>query len=154
MRGFLLFVVGIFLFGCHEPKKDYPVPNKKDINDIVKAIITQQSCVVLFDSMGMAITKPGIAHYNALDSLKLLTDLKKVTVIAAETSDFYTVSINQMLNSKDPLHFKKADSLYILTQYYFLKQFKVDKKSLANVRFISGNELKEEQNKRKKRTPY
>lgn len=154
MRGFLLFLIAIFLFGCHEPKKDYPVPSKKDINDIVRAIITQQNCVVLFDSTGMAITKPGVAHYNALDSLVLLTDLKKITVMDTLISDPYTVYIRHMLNPKDPLHFKKSDSLYILTQYYFLKHFTVDGKSLTNVKFINGDELKKEQVARKKRTPY
>jgi hypothetical protein len=153
MRGFLLFVFTIFLFGCHEPKKNYPIPSKKDINEIVKAIITQQSCVELFEWPGLGISKPGDPHYNALDNLALLTDLKKVTVMDMLTSDTRTVNIRDMLNPKDPLHFKKADSLYILSQFYLLKHFEVDRTTLKNVRFISNNELKAERFGGK-RTPY
>lgn len=153
MRIFYALLLFIFLFGCQEPKKDYPIPSKKDINEIVKAIITQQSCVDLFDWPGLGISKPGDPNYNALDNLALLTDLKKVTVIDTLISDLYTVSIDSLLNPKDSLHFKKADSLYILSQFYFLKHFEVDRTTLKNVRFISNNELKAE-TFGGRRTPY
>lgn len=154
MRIFLGFLLFIFLFGCHEPEKKYPVPSKKDIDDIIKTIITQQSCVVLFDWPGLGISKPGDPNYNALDNLALLTDLKKVTVMDTLIGDLYTAYIRHLLNPNDSLHFKKADSLYILTQYYSLKHFTVDRRTLTNVRFISENELRTEQIAGKKRTPY
>jgi len=78
MRIFLLFIFSIILFSCNEPKKEYPIPSEKDINEIVRAVISQQTVVTRFDSMGMAITgKPGNTHFNSLDNFPLNIDLSR-----------------------------------------------------------------------------
>ena len=31
------------MLGCHEPKRNYPIPSESDINEIVKAIVAKDS---------------------------------------------------------------------------------------------------------------
>lgn len=141
MRIFLIFLVAVLLLGCHDPKKDYPIPNRKDINEIVKAVISQQTIAVRFDSTGKAITgKLGIARFNALDGLHLDIDLSRPW--STGDTALNHIDIESLFTPQRHADFMKKDSLYIVFQCHIQKDFKIDTAELPNSIFTSDAKMK------------
>ena len=143
MRIFLALLLCSILFCCHEPKKDYPVPNKKDINDVVRAVISQQTIVERTDSAGRIIDKQtGHIRINSLDNLSLSVDLKKVKVVPADQESMYGVTINFLVDPKISSHFNQIDYHYLFFQNDTLSRFKIDTTTITNTFFTSEAKYK------------
>ncbi|MES2426225.1 MAG: hypothetical protein V4560_04600 [Bacteroidota bacterium] len=142
MRIFLTLLLCSILFSCHDPKRDYPIPNKKDIDEVVKTVI------VRYDSPGLVINgKPDTTKYSSLNSFPLSVDLAKVRVTSSEPGFTYTVNINDLINPLRTFHFNKTDYNYLLFQNDTLRHFKINKGLISKRLFTSDAERKNERDK-------
>src|SRR5208282_2883282 len=124
-----LLLLLIIFFSCKEkkPKQVFTLPNNNDINEIVEAIIYQDSLPV-FKSIRQTDT---IISANGHDfilspiNFPLAVDLRKITVFIPDTNSkdnmppppsFNGVYINQLfdLEVNDNKVFNAKDSLYFL----------------------------------------
>ena len=141
MRIFLTFLVALLFFGCRTAEKQYPIPSKKDINEIVKAVISQQTIADRFDSTGKVITgKPGIARFNPLDDLHLDIDLSRPW--STGDTALNHINIESLFTPQRNAGFLKKDSLYVVFQCRIQKDLKIDTAELPNRIFTSDAKIK------------
>lgn len=149
MRIFLIFLVTLLLFGCRAPEKKYSIPSKKDINEIVKAVISQQTIADRFDSTGKVITgKPGIARFNPLDDLHLNINLSRPW--STGDTGLNHINIESLFTPQRNAGFLKKDSLYVVFQCRIQKGLKIDTAELTNHMFTSDAEMKAIRNRSRK----
>jgi len=155
MRIFLALLLCSILFSCHEPKKDYPIPSNKDINDVVRAVISQQTIVERTDSAGRTIDKrTGRILSNSLDNLSLSVDLRKVKVVPADQESIYGVTINFLVDPKMSSHFNQIDYHYLFFQNDTLSHFKIDTAAIPNTVFTNADKLKKTKGRNDDRPYY
>jgi hypothetical protein len=118
MRIFLIFLSAILLLGCHDTKKDYPIPSKRDIDEIVKVIMTQSKI------------------YR--NTLPLSIDLYRK---GGPLKDFFAFQVENILDAKNPFHFQKSDSAYFVFQIHNLQHFKIDTTGILKTRFTSATKI-------------
>ncbi|WP_214072165.1 hypothetical protein [Mucilaginibacter sp. dw_454] len=118
MPKLLLFVGLLLMFGCHDPEKEYSMPNKKDINEVVKAVITQGKIF--------------------RDTLPLSIDLYRR---GGPRKDFFAFEIDWLLNNKKPFHFQRADSAYFIYQIHHLHHLLIDTTGLSKIKFTSAKQI-------------
>lgn len=141
MEIFFGFLLSIFLFGCHEPEKDYPLSNTKDINEVLKTVIAQQTIVTRYDSTGMGITgKSDDTHFNSLDGFTLNIDLSRPW--SKDDLLLNHIESDDLFYAARYAAFMKTDSLYILFQCHLPKRFKIDTTGLRCTTFTSEAEVK------------
>ncbi|MBS3922003.1 MAG: hypothetical protein KGZ37_02495 [Nitrosarchaeum sp.] len=122
----LLSIAILFIFlGCddnYNPKKTFLLPDEKDINDIVEAVVNQDS---------MPFLKTNIPY-----PIPLSLDLRKIRVTVPDTAtevpppvDHTTISIFNLFNSVVDYQrfFERTDSSYFLFQNNSLDSFIIDK---------------------------
>ena len=145
-----LFLI-IFLFvlsscGDNSPRQVFLPPDKKDINEIVAAVINRDSLV---------FTKKPATDPNPIP---LLVDLRKIRVILTDTADvpqpmdLTTVSIFDLFNSlvNNQRFFSRTDSSYFLFQNDSVKTYTIDKiiaEKLAYTTTLVEQQQKHESNK-------
>jgi hypothetical protein len=148
MRTFLALLLCSIFFSCHHPKKDYPIPSSQDINDVVRAVISQQTIVERNDSAGRVIDKrTGRIRSNSLGNLSLSVDLIKVKVVSADLESNYKVPINFLIDPKMSDHFDQVDYNYLFFQNDTLSRFKIDTAAIANTVFTNATKLEKTQGK-------
>lgn len=121
----LLIIACLFLFiGCLEnkPGKAFLPPNKKDINDIIQAVVMQDS--LLFPDT------------DNLKQIPLSVNLRKLRVIVPDTTnnfpppiDHSKISIFTLFNSlvNHQRFFERSDSSYFLSQNNSIDTCTIDK---------------------------
>lgn len=126
-----LFLISFLLFllscGDHISTQTLLPPDKKDINEIIEAVIRKDS---------LPFVKK---HAVGSNSIPLLRSLRKVRVIFTDTTsevpppvDHTTVSVFDLFNSlvDNQRFFNRADSSYFFFQNDTVKVFSIEKKIL------------------------
>lgn len=118
-----------FLFACKSngPRDKQLLPDKNDVNEIVKVVIEKEDSV----------------HRNAL----LVSELHRVMVATPALPDNVPpppdlLQLNSLLNVKinNEVFFRKTDSLHLLFQNHLYKTFPIEKELAKRIKFISSAE--------------
>jgi len=125
MRRFLIFLGVIVVLGCQEPKSDYPIPNKTDINEIIKAVIAKDS---LFNH--------SIPLYPRLNKLKIVETDNYLP------SPFGSLNIRALTDSVF-FRFNNKDKPYLLFQNDNLKKFTIDTTQFKDIIWIDSVNIKQ-----------
>ncbi|TSJ38656.1 hypothetical protein FO440_19300 [Mucilaginibacter corticis] len=94
------------------------MPDKKDINEVIKAVITQGK--------------------SFRDTLPLSVDLYGQD---GPEKDFFAFEVDWLLDAKKPFHFQKADSAYFLFQIHHLHHLKIDTTGLLKTKFTNTAQI-------------
>lgn len=133
------------LLGCNGPKSVYPVPDKADIYNVIKAIVSQERVVSLFDSKGVLISRqPGKKDFITLKDFPLSVNLIKIRVDTSANTAFRSVLYQELIASK---YFTKKDSAYLFFQNDTLSHFDLDTTTLHGMKFTSDFKLKNQWSK-------
>jgi hypothetical protein len=145
MGRFLLLACAIMIIGCKDPLvTEYPVPSKKEINNVLRAVIDQQKIVIRYDSTGRVVNgADSVFTYNTLDSLPLTINLAKLNVDNYELGQ-YGITFDNLLDTTRPDLFKSADKSYLYFQNTILKGLKADRAAAPKSRFTNNTWLHNE----------
>jgi hypothetical protein len=142
MNRFFLLVGVMILFGCSSnPKRSFPIPGTNDIDEIVRAVIVQDS----------------LSNYKR----PLSIDLKKTKVVVIKPVNglmlpppIGDLDISGLINTKHrQSYFTKKDSLYILYQNDTLKHFRFNSNLISNLK-LTTNAIQEQNEKLDKYQPF
>jgi len=149
MRHIISLLLFLFLLSCKktENKSQIEISNTKDINEIVLAIIIEDS---------LNVTK------NATNSKMFCNELIKLNIYIPEKSkdgeivplsplSRYAVSIEELIHYKKSEFFKVKDSLHLLKQNSNPQKFKIDKIIFDKIN-LTTKEI--ENNKKKTGKPF
>ena len=138
----LIFSAFIFFVGCNNNSRQGFLPaDKKDINEIVEAVVHQDSLPFL---------KGG-----AQGSIPLSINLRKLYVAVPDTTrgvpppaDHSTVSIFNLFNSlvNQQRFFERADSSYFIFQNNSIDSFIIDKTITENIATTTFAEMQQKNN--------
>ncbi|MEO8887267.1 MAG: hypothetical protein ABI367_14470 [Mucilaginibacter sp.] len=123
MNKILLLLGIVILFGCNSnPKQAFPIPNEKDINEIVKAVIKADSVYFSDKKLSVDLYKIKIVRPNSIDGVYIPPPVGG------------NLNINQLIDTVHykKLFFSKKDSLYLLFQNDTLKKFRIDSSLVTN----------------------
>jgi hypothetical protein len=143
MNRILFFLGFVILFGCKsKPKEVYPIPNEKDINEIVKATIKYDSVITSNRALSIDLHKIKIFNPNPIDGV----------YIPPPVSD---LNVNQLTDTRylHQTYFSKKDSLYLLFQNDILKQFRLDSNVVVKYK-LTSKAIQEQNKKTDKYEPY
>jgi len=125
MRRFLTFLSVMLALGCQAPKSDYPIPNKTDINEIIKAVIAKDS---LFNH-----------------TIPLYPKLSKLKIVATDNylpPPLGSLDIKALIDSVF-FRFNIKDAPYLFFQNNNLKKFTLDTSLFKNVIWIDSVNIKQ-----------
>jgi hypothetical protein len=131
MKNIILMITLLMLLACKKQEETKFQDSKiKDINQIVEAIINQ-------DSLNVSKNKP--------NSIAFCTDLIKINILIPTKTDEKldvpppippnNVSINELLNFKikENFFFSKIDSTYLISQNVERKEFIIERKIVEEI---------------------
>jgi len=153
MTKFISISFLLFLLSCgdHISTQILLPPDKKDINEIIEAVIRQDS---------LPFVKKPVVDSN---SIPLLKNLRKVRVILTDTTsevpppvDHTTVSVFDLLNSLvgNQKFFNRADSSYFFFQNDTVKDFSIEKTILDKLSVNTTLSEKQGMDSPNKFSPY
>lgn len=142
MNRVLLYLGCVILFGCNpEPKRVFPIPNEKDINEIIATVTADDS---LF--------------YNK-SRRPLSIDLQKIKIYKSDSGlppsppsrSFSLVGINELINEKYHKQklFSRIDSAYLFFQNDTLQKLKLNATTLSGFTLTTIDSVLKKDNLRK-----
>jgi len=150
MRNIILSIVFFSIFSCKnsENKVEFTSSRVKEINEIIKVIISEDSLEVLGNAKGKKMLCKELIKLN----IYIPEKPKNGEIPLPPPPSFNDVSITDLLNyDRKSTFFKTVDSLYLLKQNLNPEKLEIDPRIVGEVNFTAKDK---EINKKKTGKPY